>query len=273
MWNKNQFEKAADEIGQSFVSSQGKSSINDLATKVAADNQLNLEGIRTMVRLANVSAFEKLFSKAGADKAPDRMLEFEVGDPEIVINRLHKNAEEKHAVKQASTYNRVVDYHSDVAREIVPLEKCASAIPGFTMPEAKPPVGYSKQMVQTQFKLAGEKLREEGLQARARWTDAMEKAAQCTRTLPGGYAEVEKLAMASFGEQVLPELCALQKSLAPKSTFDGHMKIAHVLATHVAVITKEQVPALKLLKEATEARTLYLGCKKSCQWVAENLPK
>ena len=272
MWNKNQFEKAADEIGQKFVSSQGKETINDLATKVAGDNQLNLEGIRTVVRLANVSAFEKLFSKAGADKAPDRMLEFEVGDPEIVINRLHKNAELKHTVKQASTYDRTRDYYGDMVREIVPLEKTASAIPGFTMSGSIPKAGPSKQMVQTQFKLAGEKLRQEGLQARVRWTEAMEKAARSFRVSGCNKSYIEKSAVAQFGETILPELLALHTAVMPKVPFSG-IKVASILETHVAVIPEAQKPVMNFLKEAAEARKLYQDCKKSCEWVAENLPK
>ena len=63
MWQRNNYEDAAQKIGKEFAENRGNNtvSINQLATKIARDNNLNPEGIRTMVRLANVAVFEEIF--------------------------------------------------------------------------------------------------------------------------------------------------------------------------------------------------------------------
>lgn len=283
-WTRNDFEKAALEIGKQFVSSGGKTSINDLSTKVASDNKLNIEGIRTVVRLANVSAFEQLFAKSAADKASDRMLEFEVGDPEIVVNRLHKDAQEKHEVKTASTYNRTLDLYGDVVRDREPLEKTASAVPGYTSSTAQEQKPVSRQAVQLQFKLASDRIREQGLQAKVRWSNTMENAIQSVRVCadtPAKIATFEKNAVALFGEDVIPELYAINTAIYSKrpgygvatlTQYAGQEKVASIADGHIATVRKFDM-LMQLVKEASDARKQYQLCKKSEQWVSDNMPK
>ena len=67
MWTRKQYEDAAQQIGNAHTASGGAQSINDLALKVAQDNGLNPEGIRTVVRLANVAVFENMFKSFGKE--------------------------------------------------------------------------------------------------------------------------------------------------------------------------------------------------------------
>jgi hypothetical protein len=110
MWMREDYEKAADQIAKDFAAGNGSVSINQLSTKVATDAGLNPDGIRTLVRLTNTNAFQELFAKHAGQ--PDRMFEFETGDPEIIIAGLY-NAE-----KTASTpgvdltgYDHLQDYY------------------------------------------------------------------------------------------------------------------------------------------------------------------
>jgi hypothetical protein len=279
MWTRNEYENAGNKIGQDFVAKGGEVSINDLATKVAAEGKLTPEGIRTVVRLANVSAFENLFSKSAGDKSSDRMLEFEVGDPEIVINKLHKTAAEKHTVKVAEDYNRNLDYFGDVEQDVVPLEKTASAVPGVELEKTAAPT-ISKAHARLQFKRANDRMREQALQAKAYWTENLEKAAQCMRALDcrvSARALFEKHAVAALGGEIVPELFQLRCLTSPGTPIPdavcGGEKIASVINSHIADPSKEQVPILALIKEASEARSFYLKCKAGCEWIANNMEK
>lgn len=279
MWTRTEYENAGNKIGKDFVDKDGAVSINDLATKVAADGKLTPEGIRTVVRLANVSAFENLFSKAAGDNSADRMLEFEVGDPEVVISKLHKDAGVKYETKVAEDYNRNLDYYGTVEKEVAPLEKTASAVPGTEVKEAeKPPV--SKTYVRMQFKRADDRMREQGLQAKAYWTENMEKAAQCMRTLDcrvSARALFEKHAVAALGGEILPELFQLRCLTSPGTPIPdaicGGEKIASVINSHISDPSEEQVPILALIKDASDARAFYTKCKAGCAWIAANMEK
>jgi|GEM_PF-2359664 len=279
MWTRTDFENAATKIGKDFVDGGGETSINDLATKVAEDGKLNPDGIRTVVRLANVSVFENLFSKAASDGASDRMLEFAVGDPEVVINKLHKDAQVTHEVKQADDYNQSADFYGDMPKEVTPLEKTASAIPGMEVQEAVP-VPISKAQARLQFKRADDRMREQGQQAKAYWTDKLEKAAQCLLTLDSrimARTQFEKNALASLGADVLPELFMVRSLTSPGNpkpdAVCGGEKIATVLQTHVAVPPKEHVPIIAMIKEASDARHFYDKCKQGRDWIASNMDK
>ncbi len=279
MWTRTDYERAGNKIGKDFVSGSSTSSINDLATKVAADNKLTPEGIRTVVRLANVSAFENVFSKSAGNSSPDRMVEFEVGDPEVVISKLHKTATEKHTVKEASDYNRNLDYFGDMPKDTPPLEKTASAIPGVGI-EAPVSATVSRAHVHMQFKRADDRMREQGLQAKAVWENNIEKAAQSMRVLDNrvdARTFFEKEAVASLGDVVTPELYALRYVTSPGTPkmeeLCGGEKIASVIESHVAHLSQEHVPIIEMIKEARAAREYYAKCTAGREWIASNMDK
>jgi len=279
MWTRTDFENAANKIGKDFVAGNGETSINDLSTKVAQEGKLTPDGIRTVVRLANVAAFENLFSKAASDGDKDRMLEFEVGDPEVVINKLHKNAQTTHEVKVPDTYDKSADFYSDLPKDAELLEKTASAIPGVELPE-ETSVPVSKAEVRLQFKRADDRMREQAQQAKAFWTDKMEKAAQCLRSLDSRIAArtlFEKHAVAMLGGEVLPELFMVRSLTSPgnpsPAAVCGGEKIATVLKTHVAMPQEEHIPIIAMIKDAHDARNFYNKCNAGRKWIADNMDK
>jgi hypothetical protein len=276
MWIRKQYEDAAIKIGQAFVATGGKTSINDLSVKIAQDAGLNPDGIRTLVRLANVSAFEGLFGKRASEKAGDRMIEFEVGDPEAVITRLHSDAKETFASTKTAAYDSVTDYYSDVPKKVIPLEKTASAVPGIELSTPKqqlPTVGELKLL----FKRAEDKMREESKQAEIEWFTTMEKAA---RTLVSTDSSVEsrtafeKNAVAFLGSEIAPELLMLStltsKKDAPVRLCDGE-KLASVISTHIANISAAQKPIIDMVKRAQEIRGKLTRCNAARTWISENV--
>jgi hypothetical protein len=134
MWTRKEYESAAEDIAQKYAETKGVSSVNKLAEDMARTAALNPDGIRTMVRLANVSVFEKLFAEKTGE---DRMIEYEPGDAEVVINSIftaEKTACEGHFI-QETPYDRFQDYHGDLNPQV----KTANAEEHFApKPENKP---------------------------------------------------------------------------------------------------------------------------------------
>lgn len=277
LWNRKNFEEAAQQIGKSFVASAGKDSINSLATKIAQEAQLNPDGIRTIVRLANVSAFEEMFGKRAEDKATDRMIEFEVGDPEVIINNLYSSAKsDLTSTKTASDYNRTADFYGDIAYPKPALEKTATVISGIEMQvkSERPP---SKAEVQLLFKRAEDKMKAEKAEAEAAWFGTMEKAARSLIVLDGridARTAFEKTAISSLGTDVIPELNMLQRLTSPKSKTTSELcggeKIAHVLDTHIAVVSREQKPIIEMIKKACALRQTRTQLQAGLDWIDTN---
>lgn len=280
MWTRiDEFETAAQKIGKEFVSSGGTQSINSLATKVAQDAQLNPEGIRTMVRLANVAAFEELFNKRGLEKQADRMIDFEVGDPEVVINKLHSIAKTAHAQTVSSNYNPSLDFYGDFSSPKIPLEKTASAIPDFKVEASNEQNLVSPKQVNYLFKRAEDRLREEKKQLEHGWYSTLEKVAQSLRVLDNRVSaryEFEKIAVSVLGEEIVPELKMVQEMTNPKDATPvlfGGVKLATVIDNYVGNPTPEQRAVLKMIKEAGDTRKNIHRCTSGLEWIKNNIPE
>lgn len=269
MWQRAQYEDAAQKIGKEFAENRGNNtvSINQLSTKVARDNNLNPEGIRTMVRLANVAVFEEIFHKhAGVDK----MFEFEVGDPEVVINTLYqetKTAMDKIASAPAG-YSRDADYYGDLE---TPVEKVAEVA-------AEAPVQYISPMaVKERFLKAQEKLAIEKKEHEFEWIDALEKAARVFQTVaPPVTACVafEKDALSILGSGIVPELTALKEITGRcKQALLGGDTVENVLAKHAASPTTETRGIIQMLKTAQDARAQMHVCKSGLEWLSNNIAR
>lgn len=278
-WNLKKYEDTAQKIGEDFVTSKGAESINDLSMRVSKEAQFNPDEIRTVVRLANVSAFEKIFSKSASDGDKDRMIEFEVGDPEVVINGLHSEAKESAAtVKVASDYDQTLDYNRTIRYDKEPLEKTATVIPGVEMstsPEKLP----SRAEVHNLFKRAEQRMQEEKAVAEAHWFSTMEKAARSLISLDGrteARTAFEKNAASYLGESVIPELKMMYCLTSPKGAipvlFEGE-KVASVLNHHIAVVSGEQKPIIDMVKHAQEVRNDVTRMTAGLKWLEENTPK
>jgi hypothetical protein len=266
MWARKNYEEAANQVAEMFISSNGKDSINQLSTKIASLHNLNPEGIRTLVRLANVSAFEKTFAKRAEEKSPDRMIEYEVGDPEVVINNLHKEALEN-VPEEKTAYDRTQDYYGDIEKQ---TEKIAEEI----VPEPEKPE-YTAAAMKYAFVKSRERVFMASKQLESRWADQMDKAAQLARTGIRFVADqevFEKNAAATLGETILPELRVLRSMVTPPDSgiIFGGVKVAEVLDKHVAVIPETQRPIISLLKEARETRVEYENCRRSIEWIDKN---
>ncbi len=279
MWTREEYENAAQKIGEDFVASCGETSINDLSLKVAQDAGLNPYGIRTMVRLANVAAFEKFFEKGAADKTPDRMIEFGVGDPEVVIAQLHKNAQDAQVQeKTAERYSRVTDYNADFKYAPEPLEKTATVIPGveLTTPADNPP---SPAEVKLLFKRAEDRMREEHRQAQHYWASSLEKAAKLLISADSrveARTAFEKNAASLCGEDIIPELRRIHVLTSPDGAninLFGGEKTASVIEKHVASVTAQQKTIIELLKSANVARKDSHLKEAALQWIEENIAR
>jgi hypothetical protein len=198
------------------------------------------------------------------------MIDFEVGDPEVVINNLHKEALD--SVPEVKTaYDRSSDYYGDVEK---PAEKIAEAPE--LIPEEKPE--YTVEAVKYAFVKSREKVFMASKQLESHWADQMEKAAQTARTAIRFIADqdvFEKNAASTLGEVVVPELRVLRSMTTPPNSgiVFGGMKVAEVIDRHVAAPTPEQQPIIALLKEAQETRAQYAYCRKSIEWIDENITR
>lgn len=272
MWIRTDYEKAAEQIGKAFVTNKGEASINDLSLKIAQDQGLNPDGIRTLVRLANVSAWEQNFEKLSTEKAADRNVEFELGDPEIVISQLQNSAREaQSSEKIAAAYCRTRDYYGDVEYEQPPLEKTAAEIAP-PLREKLPP----RHEVVHLLKRAEDKIRDELGMAQHRWMSSLEKAAKLLVANDSrivARSVFEKDAASILGESILPELRMVNKLTSPKGSdlvLFGGEKVATVLATHVASGLLEQQPIIDLLKLANASRELIHLKESGLTWLEDN---
>lgn len=283
MWaSKTEYERAANNIAAQLVESKGTTTINDQATKIAEDAQLNPDGVRTLVRLANVAAFEHLFSKAGEDKSEDRMLVFDIGDPEQVLNRLHKDASETLQVKEAAVhYDQFADFFGDMPREPA-LEKVAEPQPAVPTPESTEDTGTTQPgMAREQFRKAREKISQQSHQAQTEWYLAVEKAAALLKATDSRVAfrtRFEKDAVAILGDDILPELRMVQQLTGEKndSNLCGGIKIATILNTHIPTSMSSlsaETPILNAVKEANAARLYANTLGAGLRWIDANVPK
>ena len=270
MWQRKQYEEAAADIGKQYADVGAKDSINDLSVKVARDNNLNPEGIRTLVRLANVSAFQELFTKsAGAD----RMIEYQVGDPELVITQLYSETKTAAVLAQVTPtdYDRTRDYYGNLSQlakvaedddeekdEIVEEE-----LDSETQPDA--PI-VDKKKVKLLFDKSKNKIEDDAKEAEYRWVSCIEKAAQTLRCGPGSSPQFNKYAfekdmVAAGGEGIVTELKALSLFTGTQGTpFCGGAKVASILEYHAPKLTQHAETILGFLKEAAALREYRTRC-------------
>jgi hypothetical protein len=267
---KTDFEKMADQIADEYMAGQGELPINKLAQQVATQNNLNPEQIRTMVRLANVAVFGKVFqSKTGED----RNIKFAVGDPELVIDTLYSHAKEA----QTGTHSReegtrAQDYYGDFyPLESVPeQEKIAEDM---TVTFTGTPRALAERI-----KRALDQFTMDSQQAAQRWKLAMETAASvCKKNYGVKVAEI----FPAFEKDVLctdarlgPEVSAL-RSMILRDKVASHTSetLVQWQEHHVADLDKDTREVLGFLKQAGDARDAYTNCLECCAKAEEGLSK
>jgi hypothetical protein len=298
MWTRAEFDNAATQIGREFASSNGQVRINDLATKVATDNHLNPEGIQTLVRLANVAAFQELFTKRAGSE--DRMIEFEVGDPDLVISNIYSETKQAAVSSQkfasVSSYDRAMDYYGpmtvkvaeDETDEIEELEDDKET----PMPETETVLGKKvdapgedseaalldkKAMAKFNVKRAQEAIDEESRRLMHEWGISLEKAAQSVRVVFGRpnfdkqafYADV----VADLGVSAIPEVKALNLLNGGSADEVISDKLASAPEHRISTLTdkNETREILAFIKQASAARVKRDGYAQSLGWLNEKI--
>lgn len=259
MWRREQYERAALNIAKDYVDNNGESSLNDLATKVAQDGGLNPEGVRTLVRLANVSAFQELFPKKAGE---DKNIEFDLGDPEAVLSKLHSGARDKLASveHEGATRTFFQDYYGPMTEE----EKIAEA----PAPEPEP-VRVSPKVASHTLQRVRQSLEEQREEHTQHWLAEMEKGAQVYRAEFGLQSFAEKTAfekdvISLAGESVGPELQLLSFLVAGKTArVCAGEDLTKVAEHHIGLPSQRLDKVIKFVKTAFEARTKASECSRS----------
>jgi len=272
-WNEAEFVERAGRIARDHAVT--KKTLNDLSEKVARDENLQPDEIRTLVRLANVATFQELFKSRDAANGGDKMIEFESGDPEAVIHRIVDSAQSDpqtaniHNDKLASW--ELPDQMSAKRRgfelEAPGREKTASELDQ----ESAPRPMRRDLAVLALRKLASE-FEMERLSAGTLWESTLSKLAAEFRKAPGygpAYASFEKDAFAEHGLDCWPEIvCLRETARLPTIPKPSSEKVASLQGHHVTEDTAE----LRLLKQALDARADYDKFVASLAWIKQNMP-
>jgi hypothetical protein len=263
-WNEGEFIKHAQGIAQQHVVS--KKSLNELSEKFAAENKLNPEEIRTLVRLANVATFQELFkNKDGGDK----MVEFDTGDPEAVIRNLISSANEP---------PQTANIHNDkLAHEVPDMMREKRLGHKFdAVPEAEKIAEYEEKparediVVMNLRKLASE-FTLARITAGTQWEEKLGSLARVFKRAPGygpKFSDFEKMAWADLGTDAHPEMAVLYEELKVTANPPSSDKVAH-LQDRVIV---DETPEIQLLREAHQARQTYQKMAGALAWVDKNMP-
>lgn len=269
MWRREQYEQAALDIAKNYVGNSGETSLTDLATKVAQDNGLNPEGVRTLVRLTNVSAFQELFPKKAGE---DKNIEFDLGDPEAVLAKLHSGVRDKLASVEHEGAHRTFfnDFYGPMDSD---EEKVAAAPEVEEVVEASMPPKIAAHTL-TRVRNTLEEQREEHTQ---NWLVEMEKGAQAYRALYGSPTPQEKLAfqndvVALVGTGAAPELQLLTYLVEGKTAqvCDG-ADIEKVAEYHVCLPTSRLEKVIPFIKEARHSRVKAEECAAGVKQVDQAL--
>lgn len=265
-WNEAEYVERAGRIAHDHAIS--KKSLNDLSEKVARDENLQPDEIRTLVRLANVATFQELFKRKDDG---DKMIEFEAGDPEAVIHRIVDAAGD--APQSANINNDKLASAWEVPDQMTetrfghkfdaPVQEKVAADT-----EEEPRPMRRDLAVLAMRKLAAE-FEVERLSAGQRWEAQMNKLAAEFRKAPGYgpvFASFEKDAFADHGVAVLPELTCLRLSLKLAAPMVDVAKVASLQERHVT----DDTPQLRMLKEAMEIRDDYEKFDAGLTWIKKN---
>jgi hypothetical protein len=256
LWDKTAFEAEAAKIASAYRAgaNQNGSSINALAAKVARDNNLTEQQIQRLVRATNVAMFDQEYGALKQAGAPDRIVEFDTGDPDIVIRELYKDATPA-TVKAASAarYPELSDQLAVLRGRPQPTTKIASVDDHLVAIEKAlgkdPPV--ERQILRLQK--AAEEIRVRVKTAELTWNSTMREIGSHQRNLYFDRDDFEKTALALYGGDVLPEINALRSDRKLPPLQINLEKLAELSDRLVGESTRET----DLLKQASTAREHY----------------
>jgi len=271
-WNESEYIKHAQELAQRHLVT--KKSLNELAEKFAGENNLNPEEIRTLVRLANVATFQELFK--AKEGAPDRMIEFETGDPEAVIRNMVTSASAPPQTANIGN-DKLAGEIPDMMREkrlgrkfdVAPAltgatEKLAAAAEYPEKPAREDVVVMTLRKLAEEFTLAR-------ISAGTLWEEKLAALTQVFKRAPGygpKFSDFEKVAWADLGADAAPEMAVLYEELKHSGQPPSAKKVAHLQERLVV----EPTPELRILQDAYAARQDYLKMANALVWVEKNMP-
>lgn len=206
-WTNQDFELRAKEAVGAFQAGEGKggSSLTELVTKTARDENLTPEQVSRFSKRVNVLCFETKF----AAKQGDKNVEFELVDPASVVNQLFKEA----SLKTAETHDLYPDLPGPQAEELPAEIKIASA-EGHAERTAKM-LGNSAP-IDVQYNRAcklTETLEGRAKQANAAWWTAIEPVLTIAKRLRWDHDRFEKSALCLLGGDAVEELETVRESL------------------------------------------------------------
>lgn len=247
-WNEAEYVSRANEVARQFVVE--KKPLNDLCEKLARDEAMNPDEIRTLVRLSNVAAFQHLFK----DKQGDKMVEFDVGNPESVIQRIQSSVDDP--PQPANIHNdKLAQECPDMMREIRLGRKFDEAVKLAHEEVPERPMKRDLAVILGR-KLAAEFDVERRVHGNV-WEQNLRKLAQVFRRAPGygqSFGEFEKAALAEFGLDAVPELTQLREDARLSAATYDTEKVAHLQERHV----HEESPELATFRVAVDARHAYV---------------
>lgn len=237
-WTEGDVVKISKEVAQKSVTT--KRPINETVEKVAREQSLSPNEIRSLTRLTNIAAYQIYFAeKTGAD----RQVEFEVGDAEAIIQRIHQRPV---LPESANIHNDKLASANDYdLKPVIEVEKIA-----FDEAETLKP----RQATRTEWEKARNELHIEKLAYGLKWADAMTEIHKTYRK----FNDAEKLAfeadiLVNYGEQgraAIGAIYMLDKRLPPSIASE---KIAALQDVRVA----KSNPFLDRVKVALDIRADY----------------
>lgn len=268
-WNEAEFVQRAGRIAHDFAVT--KTSLNDLTEKVARDENLQPDEIRTLVRLANVATFQELFKNKDTSNGGDKMIEFESGDPEAVINRIVSSAGSE--PQSANIQNDKLASAWDVPDQMretrlgrkfdEPVQEKIAADDG--------PKPMRFDLAVLVMRKLSEDFGIERLRAGQAWEEKLNKLAAEFRKAPGygpTFDSFEKDAFSDHGMDAWPELKTVRESLKMAQSPPAMAKVAELQARHVT----ETTVVGTMLKEAMDLRAEYERFTAGLAWIQKNMP-
>lgn len=224
-WTEEEFVSRAKTLAQAHVGAQ--TPLNDLVEKVAREAELTPDAIRTLGRLTNVAVFQELFQKKASSADPDRMVEFEPGDPEVVVARVVKSAAIQDAAR--SELPKLASELPDLMRAergfCAELEKVADE-----GPEPIERTAPRNLELMRLHKMSAE-LEVSAKQAAIRWEDGLAKLASAFKKAPGygpSFVDFEKAALSEHGPAARVELAAVREDLRLPAVSHSLEKVAEL---------------------------------------------
>ncbi len=273
----NDYTKTAKNIATKYTGTADTSSMNDVATALVKDAGYTPDEIRTVVRMANVLVFEDNFEKRAKSAATDRMIEFEVGDAEVIIGNLHTQVKSAsvNASLAPANFDQLSDLYSDFPDTTISDDTSITKVAS-REPNSGPQM--SDLQASLLVKEATSRLDATLLQLDVAWESSMAKVAQVLRVeypTESSRSYILKAAAADLGEEYVPEI------LASASVFDKDITMNTLLGASDYLKFAEYYPAGRapryknklnlLLKEASDVRMKYVQTRKTLDFFSSEL--